>query len=177
VTKGVRKAGKTLKDAERRRLARRSRQAESAAAEPPAPPPGWAVAWCDGGSRGNPGQAAYAYVIEDADGTVLASAAEKLGIATAATAEYRAVAAALEAAVQLGLDRVEVRTDSRLVAEQLGATRGAVRNPALARLRDRALEAGARIGSVRYRWVPADANGRAHAMVAATRVSGRQDRE
>ncbi len=165
MTKGVRKAGKTLKDSERRRLAKRSR------AEHPVPgtgyslPPGWAVVWCDGGSRGNPGPAAYAFVICADDGTDLASAAVAIGVATVGTAEYRAVVAGLEAAAELSLDRVELRTDSRLVIRHLGDSGRPLRNPALAGLRDQALAAAARMEAVRYRWVPAELNGRADALV------------
>ena len=36
----------------------------------------------DGGARGNPGPAAYGYVLEDEDGTVLAAHGEKIGVAT-----------------------------------------------------------------------------------------------
>lgn len=166
MTKGVRKAGKTLKDAERRRLAKRSR------AEYPVPgteyslPPGWSVLWCDGGSRGNPGPAAYAFVIEDGEGAEIAAAADAIGVATVGTAEYRALVAGLEAAALLGLDRVEVRTDSRIVAEQMGASPPPLRNPRLAQLRDRAVELTRQIGSVRVRWVPGERNERADRMVA-----------
>ena len=55
MTKGVRRAGKTLKDAERRRLGK-ARRAERAP-EAPEAPAGAATLWCDGGSRGNPGPA------------------------------------------------------------------------------------------------------------------------
>jgi ribonuclease HI len=165
VTKGVRKAGKTMKDAERRRLARRARSGE--AAEPTgSAPPGFAVVWCDGGSRGNPGPAAYAYVIDDADGREVASAAAAIGVATVGTAEYRAVAEGLAAAARLGLVRVEVRTDSRLVVRHLVAERP-LRNPALKALRDRARATADALAGVTYRWVPADANARADALVAA----------
>lgn len=166
MTKGVRKAGKTTKDAERRRLAKRSRAAaEASRAERPLPP-GWSVLWCDGGSRGNPGPAAYAFVIEAA-GEELASTAVSIGVAMAATAEYRALVAGLEAAAELGLKRVEVRTDSRLVSEHLDGTRQPPRNPALRGLCDRAGELAREIGTVRYRWVPSERNGRADALVAA----------
>ena len=164
MTKGVRKAGKTMKDAERRRLARRSRGGEEATRSGSAPP-GWAVVWCDGGSRGNPGRAAYAYVIDDADGRQVASEAAEIGVATVGTAEYRAGAEGLAAASRLGLDRVEVRTDSRLVVRHLVAERP-LRNPALAALRDRALAAADDLNGVTYRWVPAAANARADALVA-----------
>ncbi len=169
MTKGVRKAGKTMKDAERRRLARRSR-GDDAAKRSAAAPPGWAVVWCDGGSRGNPGPAAYAYVIDDAEGRQVAAASAAIGVATAGTAEYRAVAEGLAAAVRLGLERVEVRTDSRLVARHLAAERP-LRNPALAALRDRARAAAGGLAGVTYRWVPAVENGRADALVHDLLVS------
>jgi ribonuclease HI len=35
----------------------------------------------DGGSRGNPGQAAYGYVLEAEDGTVLAAYGAAIGVA------------------------------------------------------------------------------------------------
>ena len=165
MTKGVRRAGKTLKDAERRRLARRSRAEYAASGTDHSAPPGWAVAWCDGGSRGNPGPAGAAYLIEGADGAPVASAAEPIGVATVAVAGYRAVVAALEAAVALGIDRLEVRTDSRLVARQLGPAGAPVRSPALRTLVERAVDLGRRVGTVAYRWVPADQNGRADRMV------------
>jgi ribonuclease H / adenosylcobalamin/alpha-ribazole phosphatase len=164
VTKGVRKAGKTMKDAERRRLARRGRERGTPARTGTAPP-GWAVIWCDGGSRGNPGPAAYAYVIDDADGREVASTAVEIGVATVGTAEYRAVAEGLAAAARLGLDRVEVRTDSRLVVRHLAADRP-LRNPALAAQRDRARAAADGLSGVTFRWVPAAENVRADALVA-----------
>ena len=169
MTKGVRKAGKTMKDAERRRLARRSRGAD-AAERAGAAPPGWAVVWCDGGSRGNPGPAAYAYVIDDAGGPQVAAVAAEIGVATVGTAEYRAVAEGLAAAVRLGLERVEVRTDSRLVVRHLVAERR-LRNPALAALRDRARAAADELGGVTYRWISAAENARADALVTGVLVS------
>jgi ribonuclease H / adenosylcobalamin/alpha-ribazole phosphatase len=164
VTKGVRKAGKTLKDAERRRLSRRSRETRDVREARPLPP-GWAVLRCDGGSRGNPGPAAYAYVLEADDGGVLESGAGAIGVATVGTAEYRAVAEGLEAAAGLGLRGVEVRTDSRLVVRHLAERGRALRSPGLAALRDRALAAADRVGSVTYRWVPAAENAAADALV------------
>jgi ribonuclease H / adenosylcobalamin/alpha-ribazole phosphatase len=179
VTKGVRKAGKTVKDAERRRLARRTRESRDVPEARPLPP-GWAVLRCDGGSRGNPGPAAYGFVLEADDGGVLASGAGAIGVATVATAEYRAVAEGLEAAVGLGLRGIEegleaavglglrgieVRTDSRLVVGHLAERGRALRSPGLDALRDRALAAADRVGSVTYRWVPAAENAAADALV------------
>jgi ribonuclease HI len=165
MTKGVRRAGKTLKDAERRRLAKRSRPEYPVPGTQYSPPAGWAVLWCDGGSRGNPGPAATAFVLEDGAGTVLSAAAEPIGVATVAVAEYRAVVAGLEAALAAGIDRVEVRSDSRLVVAQMGTAGAPVRSAAVRGLRDRAVDLGRRIGTVAYRWVPGAANARADRMV------------
>jgi len=164
VTKGVRRAGKTLKDSERRRLGKAGRAARAPA--PARAPDGAATLWCDGGSRGNPGPAAYGFVLEDADGRQMACAAEPIGKATVAVAEYRALVAGLNAAAELGLSAVEVRTDSRLAVAQM--TGGApVRSRAVAPLHAEARDLGMRIGTVSYRWIPADQNGAADALVSS----------
>ena len=164
MTKGVRKAGKTLKDAERRRLGK-ARRAASAAGAPQAPA-GAATLWCDGGSRGNPGPAAYGFVLESGDGRQLASVAAPIGRATVAVAEYRAIVAGLGAALDHGLDAVELRTDSRLVVAQMTGT-APVRSRAIKPLHAEAADLAMRIGTVAYRWVPAEQNGAADALVAA----------
>ena len=46
--------------------------------------------WTDGGARGNPGPAAFAYVLEAEDGTVLDARGEAIGVATNNVAEYSA---------------------------------------------------------------------------------------
>ena len=103
----------------------------------------------DGGARGNPGPAAYGYVLEADDGTVLAAHGEKIGVATNNVAEYSALIAGLEKALELGVDEVEVVSDSELMVKQMtGEYR--VKNGAL---RELSLEAGRlarRIGSVDY---------------------------
>jgi ribonuclease H / adenosylcobalamin/alpha-ribazole phosphatase len=164
VTKGVRRAGKTLKDAERRRIgkARRAERAPEATRAPAAA----ATLWCDGGSRGNPGPAACGFVLEDADGRRVASVAMPIGQATVAVAEYRAVVAGLHAVADHGLAAVEVRTDSRLVVAQMTG-QAPVRSKAITPLHAEARELAMRIGTVAYRWVPAEQNGAADALVAA----------
>lgn len=164
MTKGVRRAGKTLKDSERRRLGK-ARRAERAP-EPARAPAGAATLWCDGGSRGNPGPAACGFVLEAADGRQLASVATPIGRATVAVAEYRAVLAGLHAVADHGLGAVEVRTDSRLVVAQMTGA-APVRSRAIAPLHAEARDLAARIGTVTYRWVPAEQNGAADALVSA----------
>ena len=73
----------------------------------------------DGGARGNPGPAAYGYVLEAEDGTVLAAHGERIGVATNNVAEYRALVAGLEKALELGIDEVEVISDSELLVKQM----------------------------------------------------------
>ena len=73
----------------------------------------------DGGARGNPGPAAYGYVLEAEDGTVLAAHGEAIGVATNNVAEYRALLAGLAKAVELGVDELEVVSDSELLVKQM----------------------------------------------------------
>lgn len=83
------------------------------------------IIYTDGGSRGNPGPAAFGYVIKDADGNVLKQHGEAIGKATNNEAEYQAVIAALKKAKQmLGKEKlkrthIEVRMDSELAVRQL----------------------------------------------------------
>ena len=103
----------------------------------------------DGGARGNPGPAAFAYVIEADDGTVLAAHGERIGVATNNVAEYRALLAGLEKALELGVTDVEVVSDSELLVRQMrGEYR--IKNPALRELADDAARVARRIGGVSY---------------------------
>ena len=92
----------------------------------------------DGGARGNPGPAAFAYVLEADDGTVLASHGEAIGVATNNVAEYRALVEGLRKAIEVGVEEVEVVSDSELLVRQMtGVYR--IKNAAL---RELAVEAG-----------------------------------
>ena len=73
----------------------------------------------DGGARGNPGPAAFGYVLEAEDGTVLDARGEAIGVATNNEAEYRGLVAGLEKAIELGVDELEVVSDSELVVRQM----------------------------------------------------------
>ncbi|MEJ7567766.1 MAG: reverse transcriptase-like protein [Gaiellaceae bacterium] len=103
----------------------------------------------DGGARGNPGPAAYGYVLEAEDGTVLAAHGESIGIATNNVAEYSALIAGLEQARELGLGEIEVVSDSELMVKQM---RGEykVKNEALRELSLRAARLAGKVGKVRY---------------------------
>jgi ribonuclease H / adenosylcobalamin/alpha-ribazole phosphatase len=105
--------------------------------------------WTDGGARGNPGPAAYGYVLEADDGTVLAAHGEAIGEATNNVAEYRALVAGLEKAHELGVDELEVVSDSELLVKQM---RGEykVKNEALRELSLQASGLARQLGDVTY---------------------------
>ena len=73
----------------------------------------------DGGARGNPGPAAIAAVVRDADGEVVEERAESIGPATNNVAEYRALLLGIERARALGADEIELVGDSELVVKQV----------------------------------------------------------
>ncbi len=73
----------------------------------------------DGGSRGNPGPAAYGFVLEAEDGTVLDARGETIGVATNNVAEYTALVAGLERAAEVGVKELEVVSDSELLVKQM----------------------------------------------------------
>ena len=103
----------------------------------------------DGGARGNPGPAAYGYVLEADDGTVLAAHGEKIGVATNNVAEYRALIAGLAKAVELAVPELEVVSDSELLVKQMtGVYR--VKNEALRELSTQAARLARQIGNVTY---------------------------
>lgn len=111
----------------------------------------------DGGARGNPGPAAYGYVLEAEDGTVLDARGETIGVATNNVAEYRALIAGLEKAAELGIDELEVVSDSELLVKQMqGEYR--VKNEALRELNDEANYLERKLGRVRYKAVRREHN-------------------
>jgi ribonuclease HI len=111
----------------------------------------------DGGARGNPGPAAFAYVLEADDGTILAAHGEAIGRATNNVAEYRGLVAGLEKAFELGIDEVDVLSDSELLVRQMtGVYR--VKNEALRELSQEAARLARRFRRVEYRAVRRELN-------------------
>ena len=152
-----RRKGGTLKDGERRQLARASRHAGMPR------PSEWALLLCDGGSRGNPGPAAAAAVLLSPDGSVLEREAALIGRATAAEAEYRAILLGLRLAQRHAADPVEVRSDSRLAIAAL--TGDPPTASGLAQLVHEIGAAASAFTAVRWRWHPSEANEAADALV------------
>jgi ribonuclease H / adenosylcobalamin/alpha-ribazole phosphatase len=111
----------------------------------------------DGAARGNPGPAGVGVHITDERGRTVGEIVRGIGIATNNVAEYTAAIDGLTRAAELGATDVLLRSDSRLLVEQL-AGRFRVKNPTLQRLHAevRALARGFR--SVAYEHVPRELN-------------------
>ncbi|MFD1826460.1 MULTISPECIES: bifunctional RNase H/acid phosphatase [Mumia] len=118
----------------------------------------------DGGSRGNPGPAAYGAVLRDADtGQVIAQRAETIGVATNNVAEYTGLIAGLELVAEHAPQaQVEVRMDSKLVIEQM-AGRWKVKHRDMVPLAARAREVAP--SGVVWTWVPRERNKAADAIL------------
>ena len=79
----------------------------------------WTIAYCDGGSRGNPGPAGFGVYIQDEAGKVLAELSEYLGKRTNNFAEYSGLLAALRFAIAQGRRQLRVVSDSELMVKQM----------------------------------------------------------
>jgi len=77
------------------------------------------IAECDGGSRGNPGPAAFGVSLMTLDGEEIEAIGECIGRATNNVAEYSAAIRALHRAKELGARRLLLRSDSLLLIQQL----------------------------------------------------------
>jgi len=117
----------------------------------------------DGGSRGNPGPAAYGALVRDpATGEVVAQDGKTLGIATNNVAEYSGLVAGLQLAEEYAPDAsIEVRMDSKLVVEQM-AGRWKIKHPDLQPLAIKAQ--GLAPFGTEWTWVPRAQNSAADAL-------------
>jgi ribonuclease HI len=78
-----------------------------------------ATLFADGGSRGNPGPAAGGAILLADDGKPLCEVNEYLGVATNNVAEWTGLLIGLRAALELGVQELDVCLDSELVVRQL----------------------------------------------------------
>lgn len=117
----------------------------------------------DGASRGNPGAAAFAYVIQR-EGSEPIEEADCLGQMTNNQAEYTALVRALEHALELGpRHRLLIHSDSELLVKQMNG-QYRVKNEELRGLYERAQELRGRFDAVTIRHVRREQNSRADAL-------------
>jgi ribonuclease HI len=115
------------------------------------------IANIDGGSRGNPGPAAYGVAIKTAQGEPVSAFAKYLGEATNNFAEYQGLLAALDYALRNNYPRLRVLTDSELMARQING-QYKVRSPDLKPLHDKAKALITRLESFSIRHVYREQN-------------------
>ena len=111
----------------------------------------------DGGSRGNPGPAAYGAVLKDAEtGEVIAEDGSTIGHASNNVAEYSGLIAGLRLAQEFAPDAdIEVRMDSKLVVEQMSG-RWKIKHPDMRPLASEAQQLAP--SGTTYTWIPRDLN-------------------
>jgi probable phosphoglycerate mutase len=119
----------------------------------------------DGGSRGNPGPAAYGAVVRDAaSGQVVAERGQFLGEVTNNVAEYSGLVAGIEAALEISPSAfLDIRMDSRLVIQQM-LGHWQIKHPDMRRLATRARRLLTE-ASATFTWVPRARNAHADRLV------------
>ncbi|MGI4718958.1 MAG: ribonuclease HI family protein [Janthinobacterium lividum] len=143
--------------------ARRARAAASLSRRLGGPPgiPPWR-AWFDGSARPNPGRCTLGAVLEGPDG-VRVELSRALGYGNSSEAEYQALIAVLEAALEQGAVAPAIHGDSQVVIDDVHAPDCAAA-PALHDFRARARALLARLPGATLRWIPRHKNGRADAL-------------
>lgn len=129
------------------------------------------IIYTDGGSRGNPGHAASAFVLTDEKGKKLEEKGFYIGLGTNNEAEYTAVEKALEFLVNTYPDAnnadVEVRADSQLVVNQL-LNLWKLKNERLKVFYYNIKDLENKIGKVNYKYIPRSENKEADLIVNIT---------
>ena len=113
--------------------------------------------YTDGGSRGNPGQSASAYVICNLDDSVVEKSGFYLGITTNNQAEYQALRLGLERAREADIQNLQVFMDSQLVVNQVNGTYK-VKNPDLAPVYQEVLALAKMFTKINFTYVPRELN-------------------
>jgi ribonuclease HI len=111
----------------------------------------------DGTAEPNPGPAAIGATIKDERGKIIATISQPIGQATNNQAEYRAIISALEHAIGLGADQVEIRSDSELVVRQING-RYRVKNAALKPLYQKVKQLQSQLKSFSITHIPREQN-------------------
>jgi len=112
---------------------------------------------CDGAARGNPGPAGIGVSVTTPEGEVLERIARGIGVTTNNVAEYTAALEGLRAAERLGARDVLLRSDSRLLIEQLSG-RYRVKAPHLKPLYQQVVSLAAGFDRIRFDHIPRERN-------------------
>lgn len=129
--------------------------------------------YTDGGSRGNPGNSACAFVICKMDDTVVEKSGYYMGMATNNQAEYLGQIKGLERCRDLGINKVHLHSDSQLVVNQMNGFYK-VKNQELAPLHQQLKELAASFEQVTFHYVPRALNSEADKEV--NRILDEQER-
>jgi ribonuclease HI len=119
----------------------------------------------DGGSRGNPGQAAIGCVLEDPQkGVILREHYERIGVGTNNVAEYRALVEGLKIAQRYHPNRLVCHLDSELIVRQLNGEYR-VKMPTMKEFHEEIRELSINFSSIEFKHIPRNDNHRADALV------------
>lgn len=119
----------------------------------------------DGGSRGNPGQAAIGCILEDPSrGVTIREHAERIGIETNNVAEYRALIEGLKIAQRYHPNRLICHLDSELIVRQLSG-QYKVRMPTLMPFVEEIRALSEEFSVIEFKHIPRNDNYRADALV------------
>lgn len=113
--------------------------------------------YSDGGSRGNPGPSAAAFIIFDKDNNIVAQGGKFLGRDDSGMAEYIGVELALEKAAEMGIESIDFYSDSLMVVNQLNGL-FSVKNPEFQSVHDRILRLMVRFRRIAFRHVHREYN-------------------
>ncbi len=108
--------------------------------------------YSDGASRGNPGKAAYGFVIVNTQEAVLHEDAKTLGHTTNNVAEYTALLKGMEHAIILGASDLVCYSDSQLMVRQMSGEYK-VKQPHLKEFVEQIRALEKRFDKVHYIWV------------------------
>ncbi len=111
----------------------------------------------DGGSRGNPGDSACAFVICKMDDSVVEKSGYYMGMATNNQAEYLGMIKGLERCRDLGIDKLHLHSDSQLVVNQMNGIYK-VKNQELAPLHQQLAQLANSFEEVTFSYVPRELN-------------------
>ncbi|MFC7299050.1 reverse transcriptase-like protein [Herminiimonas aquatilis] len=149
-------------DAAAKIVTRKQEKANARIAATAMPDPNAWLAWFDGASHPNPGRMGIGGLLKNPQGELVASISFSAGQGDSSEAEYLALLAVLQAAVDASPHKLIVYGDSRVVLDDVQSkTRGA---PILSSHRTHARQLMAQLHDVRFIWIPRRKNDVADAL-------------